>query len=93
MLGIGRRVVAGEDVWEGHRDVLVGWVVFELHRIQAVQTASGAAGGGWEDRAFYLTFRTQSAVMSGYGCCGAVGGGSDVDASAVGCGVRLRVPV
>ena len=46
MLGIGGRVVAGEDVWEGHWGVLVGWVVFELHRIEAVQMASGAAGSG-----------------------------------------------
>lgn len=30
-----------------------GWVVFELHRIEAVQMTSGAAGsGGWKDRAY-----------------------------------------
>ena len=49
MLGIGYRVVAREDVWEGHWGVLVGWVVFELHRIEAVQMASGAAGGSWKE--------------------------------------------
>ena len=45
MLGVGGRVVAGEDVLEGHWGVLVGWVVFEPHLIEAVQMVSGAAGG------------------------------------------------
>ena len=44
-----------------------GWVVFELHRIEAVQMVSGAAGSvGWKDRAFYLIFRTQFPVMRRY---------------------------